>query len=71
LRVEEKSEVVKYIVKEIVHYYTSFDASGQGINELVVFLNLAESVVGPEIFEMLVYLSVQTIRKWFVLSEAS
>ena len=70
LGIEKKSKIVENVVKEIVYDYTSFDASRQSINKLVIFLNLTQSVIGPEVFEMLIDLSVETIWKGFILSKA-
>lgn len=61
LRVEEKSEVVKNIIKQVVNYDSSLNAPWQWIDELIVLLNLAKSIVGPKIFEMLVDLAVETV----------
>lgn len=59
LRVEEESEVVEYVVKQIVDDNSTFDLSRKRIDELIVFLNLAEAIVCPEILEMLVDLPVK------------
>jgi len=41
LGVEEKSEVVEDVIKQVVNYNTSFDTSRERIYELIVFLHLA------------------------------
>lgn len=71
LRVEENAEVVENVVKQVVHYNTSLNATRQCINELIIFLDLVQAVVRPVVLEMLVYLPVQTVWKWFVLPESS
>jgi hypothetical protein len=44
-----------------VNYDSSLNAPWQWIDELIVLLNLAKSIVGPKIFEMLVDLAVETV----------
>ena len=61
LRVKEEPEVIEDVVEQIVHNDASFDLARQSINELVVFLDLAQSVVGPEVLEVLIDLAVQRI----------
>jgi len=61
LWIEEKSKVVKDVIKQVVHYNASLNTSWERIHKLVIFLNLAQSIVGPKVFEVLVNLPVQTI----------
>ena len=59
LWVEEESEVVEYVIEQVVNNNTTLDLARKCINELIVFLDLAEPVVGPEVLEMLVDLAVE------------
>ena len=52
-----------------MHNYSSLDTSGQWLDEFIIFLHLAEPVVGPEVFEVLVYLAIETVREGFIFSE--
>jgi hypothetical protein len=52
-----------------MHYYAALDGARQSIYELIVSFNLCQSIVGPVIFEMLVYLSIKIVRQRFVFSE--
>lgn len=70
LGIEEEPKVVEHVIKQVVHDDAAFDAPWQRIYELIVFLHLAEAVVGPEVLEMLVYLSVETVGQRLVLSES-
>jgi hypothetical protein len=71
LGVEEETEVVEDVIEEIVDNNSTLNAAREGINELIVFLNLAQSVVGPVILEMLVNLPVERVGQGLVLSKAS
>ena len=41
--------------------YAAFDLPRQRINELVVFLDLAKAIIGPEVLEVLVDLAVKRV----------
>ena len=66
LGVEEEAEVVENVVKQVVHNDASLYLPGQCIDELVVFLHLAETVIGPEVLEVLVDLAVERVREGLV-----
>jgi hypothetical protein len=70
LGVEEESKVVEDIIEEVVNNDSAFDASRQRIDELIVFLNLAEAVVGPVVLKVLVDLAIQAVGQGFVFPEA-
>ena len=59
LWIEEKAEVVEDIIEEVMDDYTALDLPRQRINELIVILDLAEAIIGPEILEVLVDLAVE------------
>ena len=52
-----------------MHNDATFDRWRQCIDELIVFLDLSQTILGPVVLEVLVDLPVQAIRQWFVLSE--
>ena len=54
-----------------MHDNSTLNAAREGINELIVFLHLAQSVVGPVILEVLVDLTVERVGQGLVLSKAS
>lgn len=62
LRVEEKSEVVEDVIEQIMHDDSSLDLPRQSIDELIVFLNLAQPVILPKVLEVLIYLPIKAIR---------
>ena len=66
LRVKEETEVIENVVEKVVHDDTTLNLAGQGIDELIVFLDLAESVVCPEILEVLINLAVKRVRQRLV-----
>ena len=39
--------------------YTALDLPRQRVNELIVLLDLAEAIIGPEVLEVLVDLAVE------------
>ena len=59
LWIEEKAEVVEDIIEEVMDDYTALDLPRQRVNELVVFLDLAETIIGPKVLEVLVDLAVE------------
>ena len=59
LGIEEEAEVVEYVIKEVVDDNASLNLAWQGIDELVVLLNLAEPVVEPVVLEVLVDLAIE------------
>ena len=59
LWIEEEAEVVEDVIEEVMDDYTALDLPWQRVNELVVFLDLAEAIIGPEILEVLVDLAVE------------
>ena len=61
LWIEEKAEVVENIIEEVMDDYTALDLPRQRINELIVLLDLAEAIIGPEILEVLVDLAVEWV----------
>ena len=61
LRVEEETEIVEYVIKEIVHNDSTLNAARECINKLIVFLHLAQSIVGPVILKMLVDLTIERV----------
>ena len=66
LGIEEEAEVVEDVIEEVMDDYTAFDLPRQRVNELVVFLDLAEAIIGPEVLEVLVDLTVERVGKWLV-----
>lgn len=66
LRVEEETEVVENVVEEVVHNDATLDLAGQRIDELIVFLDLAEAIVSPEVLEVLIDLAVKRVRQRLV-----
>lgn len=68
--IEKDPEVVKNIVKQVVHNDASLDTRRQSVDELIVFLNLLEAVVRPKVLEVLVDLAVKTIGQRLVFPEA-
>ena len=58
LRIEEEAEVVEDVIKQVMDDYAAFDLSRQRINELVVFLDLTQAIICPEVLEVLVDLAV-------------
>lgn len=66
LRVEEESEVVENVVEQVVNDDAALDLTGQGVDELVVFLHLTKTVVCPEVLEVLIDLSVERVRQGLV-----
>ena len=66
LWVEEESEVVENVVEQVVNDDAALDLTGQGVDELVVFLHLTKTVVCPEVLEVLVDLSVERVRQGLV-----
>ena len=67
--VKEEPEVVKYVIEQVMDDNSSLDRIRQDIDELVVFLYLIETVVGPVVLEVLVDLLIERIGQGFVLSE--
>ena len=61
LRVEEEAEVVEDVIEEVMDDYAAFDLPRQRINELVVFLDLTQAIIGPEVLEVLVDLAVKRV----------
>ena len=61
LRVEEETEVVEDVIKQVVHNDATLDLTRQRIDELVVFLHLAQSVLSPVLLEMLINLAVKRV----------
>ena len=61
LGIEEEAEVVEDVIKEVMDDYAAFDLSRQRVNELIVFLDLAEAIIGPEILEVLIDLAVERV----------
>ena len=59
LGIEEEAEVVEYVIEEVVDDNASLNLAWQGIDELVVLLNLAEPVVEPVVLEVLVDLAIE------------
>ena len=59
LWIEEKAEVVEDIIEEVMDDYTALDLPRQRVNELIVLLDLAEAIIGPEVLEVLVDLAVE------------
>ena len=59
LRVEEETEVVEDVVEQVVHDDAALDLARQRVDELVVFLHLAESVVAPVLLKVLIDLPVK------------
>lgn len=66
LRVEEETEVVEYVIKKVVHDNASLYLPWKCIDELIVFLNLTESVILPKVLEVLINLAIQTVWQRFV-----
>ena len=69
LRVEEKSEIVNYVIEQVVHDNTSLDCSWQRIQELIIFLYLRKSVVRPVVLEVVVNLPIQVVREGSIVTE--
>ena len=61
LGIEEEAEVVEYVVEEVVDDNASLNLAWQGIDELVVLLNLAEPIVEPVVLEVLVDLAIERV----------
>ena len=61
LGIEEEAEVVEDVIEEVMDDYAAFDLPRQRINELVVFLDLAKAIIGPEVLEVLVDLAVKRV----------
>ena len=61
LRIEEEAEVVEDVIEQVMDDYAAFDLPRQRINELVVFLDLTQSIIGPEVLEVLVDLAVKRV----------
>ena len=59
LRIKEEPEVVEDVIEEIVNDDTALDLSWESIDELIVLLDLTESIVSPKVFEMLIDLAVK------------
>ena len=59
LWVEEETEVVEYVIKEVVHDNASLDRAWKRVDEVIVLLDLRESVVRPIVLEVLVDLAVE------------
>ena len=68
--VEEEAEVVKDVVEQVVHNDAALYLPWQRTDELVVFLDLTEPIVGPEVLEVLIDLAVERVGEWLV-TEAS
>jgi hypothetical protein len=58
LRVEEKSEVVNYVIEQVVYHNTSLDCSWECIQKLIIFLYLRKSVVSPIVLKVIVNLPI-------------
>jgi hypothetical protein len=71
VRVEEKSEIVEYVIEEVVDNDTSLDIPGQSVNELISFSYFLKSVFGPVVLKMSIDLSVKRVRQRPVLTESS
>lgn len=69
LRIEELSEVVENVVEEEVDNDSALDTLWQHVDELIVFLHLLDSVVGPVVLKVLVDLLHQRVGQWLVASE--
>ena len=59
LGIKEEPEVVEDVIEEIVNDDTALDLSWESIDELIVLLDLTESIVSPKVFEMLIDLAVK------------
>ena len=59
LRIEEEAEVVEDVIEEVMDDYAALDLPRQCVDELVVFLDLAKAIIGPEVLEVLVDLAVE------------
>lgn len=59
LGVEKDAKVIKDIVEEVVYDDAAFYATRQRIDEVVVFIDLIQAVVVPEVLEVLVDLSIE------------
>jgi hypothetical protein len=70
LRVEELLKVLEDVVEEVVNNDGTLDALGQSVEEFVVFADLAQAVVGPEVLVVLVDLPVQRWCERPILLEA-
>ena len=66
LRVEKEAEVVENVVKEVMDDDASLNLTRQGINELIVFLDLAEPIVQPVVLEMLIDLAIEGVGQGLV-----
>ena len=69
LGIEKDAKVVKDIVEQEVYYDGLSNASRQSLKVLVGLLHLLEPIIGPEVLEVLVDLSVDRIRQRFILTE--
>ena len=61
LRVEEEAEVVEDVVEQVVYDNAALDLPGESIDELIILLHLTESVILPEVLEVLVDLAIQAV----------
>ena len=58
LGVEEEAEVVEDVIEQVMNDNAAFDLPGKGVDELVVLLHLTQSIVLPEVLEVLIDLPV-------------
>lgn len=61
LRVEEETEVVEDVIKQVVHNDATLNLAWQRIDKLVVLLHLAQSILSPVLLEMLINLAVKRV----------
>ena len=66
LRVEEETEVVEDVIKQVVHNDAALDLARQRIDELVVLLHLAQPVLPPVLLEVLIDLAVERVGQGLV-----
>ena len=66
LRVEEKAEVVKDVIEQIMHNNSPLDLPRQSIDKLIVLLDLAEPVILPKVLEVLIDLPIEAVGQRFV-----
>ena len=71
LGLEEESEVVEDVIEQVVDNDAAFDRARQRVDELVVLLNLTETIVSPVVLEVLVDLAIEGVGKSTVVTEAS
>jgi len=69
--VEKESEIVEYVIEEVVDDDASLDVPGQSIDKLVFFADLLKPILVPVVLEVLVDLPVETVRQRPVFTESS